>query len=193
MTRIGITGGLGSGKSVVAKLLQIYGVPVYIADDRSKQLTNSSPAIREGLIGLFGETLYPEGQLDKKRLAGFIFNDPKALQAVNAIIHPVVNQDFHAWTEAQQTPFCAIESAILFESGFDKSVDLSLMVYAPLELRIQRGLARDAVSREALLARIEKQMPDEEKKRRADYTIYNDNRQALIPQVERFLEAISPK
>ena len=193
MIRIGITGGLGSGKSVVARILQAYGVPVYIADERSKQLTETSQDIREGLTQLFGERLYKEGQLDKKQLAAYIFNDQQALKAVNAIIHPVVNKDFHAWAEAQQTHLCAIESAILFESGFNKSVDLSLMVYAPLELRIQRGLVRDAVSREALLARIEKQMPDEEKKQLSDYTIYNDNQQALIPQVKQFLETISKR
>ena len=163
MIKIGITGGIGSGKSVVASLLALSGVPVYIADEESKWLTNNSPVIRD------------------------IFNNPEQLQQVNQIIHPEVNRHFSAWVERQTSPLCAIESAILFESGFYKVVDISLMVYAPRELRIERALGRDSASREEIERRINSQISDEEKKDRSDYVIYNDNRQALIPQVGKLL------
>ena len=125
--------------------------------------------------------------LNKKLLASHIFNNPKQLQQVNQIIHPEVNRHFSAWVERQTSPLCAIESAILFESGFYKVVDISLMVYAPRELRIERALGRDSASREEIERRINSQMSDEEKKDRSDYVIYNDNRQALIPQVGKLL------
>ena len=171
MIKIGITGGIGSGKSVVASLLALSGVPVYIADEESKWLTNNSPVIREKLTALFGPEIY----------------NPEQLQQVNQIIHPEVNRHFSAWVERQTSPLCAIESAILFESGFYKVVDISLMVYAPRELRIERALGRDSASREEIERRINSQMSDEEKKDRSDYVIYNDNRQALIPQVGKLL------
>lgn len=187
MIKIGITGGIGSGKSVVASLLRLSGIPVYIADKESKRLTETSPVIRKKLTGLLGADLYTENGLNKKLLASYIFSNPAMLKQVNGIIHPEVNRDFTAWTEAQDTPFCAIESAILFESGFDRAVDIRLMVYAPMELRIARALKRDAVSRGELIDRMKAQMSDEIKKEHSDYVIYNDDRQALIPQIEKFI------
>lgn len=188
MVKIGITGGIGSGKSVVATLLRLYGIPVYIADEESKRLTNSSPVIRRALVDLVGEAVYDaDGKLDKPRLANFIFGQPEHLARVNAIIHPEVNRDFLDWSERQEKAFCAIESAILFESGFDRIVDVKLMVLAPLEIRLERAIARDHASREALERRIKSQMADEEKASRSDYVIHNDGRQALIPQVENFI------
>lgn len=194
MIKIGITGGIGSGKSVVASLLALYGVPVYIADEESKRLTNTSPVIREGLIALLGREIYTDQGLDKKSLASRIFSDPELLKRVNSIIHPEVDRHFSAWVERQTTPLCAIESAILYESGFYKVVDASLMVYAPKELRIERALSRDTVSRKEIERRINNQMPDEEKKERSDYIIYNDGKRALIPQVGGLIRhLLSPK
>ena len=188
MIKIGITGGIGSGKSVVATLLRLYGIPVYIADEESKRLTNSSPVIRRALVDLVGEAVYDaDGKLDKLRLANFIFGQPEHLARVNAIIHPEVNRDFLDWSERQEKAFCAIESAILFESGFDRIVDVKLMVLAPLEIRLERAIARDHASREALERRIKSQMADEEKASRSDFVIHNDGWQALIPQVENFI------
>lgn len=189
MKRIGITGGIGSGKSVVAQLLQTFGIPVYIADEESKRLTDSSPVIREGLSSLFGSAIYTPHGLDKKRLAAAIFGDRTQLERVNRLIHPVVQADFEAWCGRQSVPLCALESAILFESGFEHLVDVRLMVYAPLDVRLHRAAERDHAPREAILRRIQSQMPDEEKRRLSDYTILNDGRSALIPQVERFLLA----
>lgn len=190
MIKIGITGGIGSGKSVIASLLVISGIPVYIADTESKRLTETSPVIREQLTALLGNDLYAEKGLNKRLLASYIFNSPDTLRQVNAIIHPEVNRDFSTWAKQQGTPICAIESAILFESGFDRFVDLSLMVYAPMELRIRRALCRDTVSRSEVIARIQSQMPDEIKKDRSDYIIYNDGCQALIPQIATFITSL---
>ncbi|MDR1402848.1 MAG: dephospho-CoA kinase [Tannerellaceae bacterium] len=190
MIKLGLTGGIGSGKSTVASLFDMAGVPVYIADTESKRLTNTSPVIRKGLIDLFGKDLYIDGALDKKRLASLIFNDKDNLNRVNAIIHPEVNRDFLQWVSGQQTSVCAIETAILFESGFDKSVDMSVMVYAPFELRIERAVTRDKAPYEEIIRRVHNQLPDEIKKERADFIIYNDDKQALIPQVEKLMSVI---
>lgn len=190
MIKIGITGGIGSGKSVVATLLALSGVPVYIADEESKRLTATSPVIRRKLTALLGEAIYTPDGLDKRRLAACIFQDPHCLQQVNAIIHPEVNRHFQAWAAGLQSPYCAIESAILFESGFDRVVDIRLMVHAPLEIRIGRALARDNISREEVLRRIGNQMSDQIKKERCEYVIYNDDVTALIPQVGAFLASL---
>ena len=187
MIKIGITGGIGSGKSVVASLLKISGIPVYIADIESKHLTATSPVIRKKLISLFGEELYTTEGLDKKQLASHIFGNPEYLKQVNEIIHPEVNRHFRMWVKQQKTPICAIESAILFESGFNQIVDTTLMVYAPKEIRIERALKRDTTSREEVICRIESQLSDEIKKEKSDYVIFNDGIRALLPQIVTFL------
>ena len=176
MIRIGITGGIGSGKSVVASLLSVYNIPVYIADDESKKLTDTSELIKGKLVSLFGNDIYNNNGLDRKLLA-----------KVNSIIHPEVNKHFNCWAESQKTKACVIESAILFESGFDKTVDVKLMIYAPKDIRIQRAIMRDGASREEIERRINSQMADEEKSKLADFTIINDGISALIPQMENFL------
>ena len=191
MIKIGITGGIGSGKSVVASLLALSGIPVYIADEESKWLTNNSPVIREKLTALFGLEIYTNEGLNKKLLASHIFNNPEQLQQVNQIIHPEVNRHFSAWVERQTSPLCAIESAILFESGFNRIVDTTLMVYAPMEIRIGRILERDSVSREEIIRRIESQLPDEVKKEKSDYVVFNDGKQALLPQITAFLTGLN--
>jgi dephospho-CoA kinase len=193
MFKIGLTGGIGSGKSVAASLLQVMGVPVFIADEESKRLTDTSPVIREQLAALLGEDIYSGGKLDRKRLASRIFTHPQCLQQVNAVIHPAVNRRFLQWAAEQTTPLCAIETAILFESGFHRAVNFSVMVYAPQELRIARSVARGGMTREEALRRISSQMPDEEKKALSDYVIDNGGRRALIPQLAAILAAIEAK
>ena len=128
------------------------------------------------------------GELNKQKLAAIIFKDEKALKAVNAIIHPVVRADFLNWAKQQQATCCAIESAILFDSGLDKDVDIRLMIYAPLELRIQRAIERDGANREAIIQRINNQLPEEEVRQKCDYIINNDDENLLIPQMEAFLD-----
>lgn len=187
MIRIGITGGIGSGKSVVTTLLQISGIPIYITDLESKKLLESSSIIRKKLTDLLGTSIYTSTGLNRKRMASLIFNDSKLLKRVNGIIHPEVAYDFNTWLGFQQTTYAALESAILFESGFNHMVDISLLVYTPEDLRIERTIKRDKVTRAEVMRRIQNQQSDEEKKELVDYVIYNDEKSALIPQVEDFL------
>ncbi|MDR0412699.1 MAG: dephospho-CoA kinase [Dysgonamonadaceae bacterium] len=189
MKIIGITGGIGSGKSVVSKLFEARGVPVYIADLEAGKLNNSSPEIRRKLTGRFGPELYAGGILNTRMLASLIFNHPGHLAFVNSVIHPEVYKDFLNWTKNHsEKEYAGIESAILFESGFNRWVDVTVAVVAPVETRIRRVQRRDRVEREAVLSRINNQMTDEA--RTTDYTLLNDDRKALIPQVEKLFERI---
>lgn len=190
MIKLGITGGIGSGKSVVADLFRLYGVPVYIADLEAKKLVNTSPAIRKQLTTLFGNDLYSDTGVNKQKLAGYIFGNPQLMQTVNGIIHPEVGRHFVAWTEQQKGKLCAIESAILFESGFDALVDKTLSVFADEATRIRRAAERDQTSEAAIRQRIKHQMPDELKKERADFVIYNHPHTALIPQVRTLIDTL---
>jgi dephospho-CoA kinase len=185
MIKLGITGGIGSGKSTVSEIFSLYGIPVYIADTESKRLVATSPVIREKLIHLFGNELYEGGVLNKPLLASHIFNDKKKLETVNAIIHPEVENDFSRWLQQHlHYAIAAHEAAILFESGFNKMMDKIVMVYTPLEIRIQRTMLRDNICREKVLERVQNQMPDEDKAKLSDYVIVNDNTKSLIEQVE---------
>ncbi len=187
MIKIGITGGMGSGKSVLGQLFEVFDIPVYIADRESKRLTNESPLIRNELTALFGKEIYTTKGINKNKLASFIFKDPALLRKVNAIIHPVVFQDFESWADKQTTTCCAVESAILFESGFDSFVDLKLMVYAPLSIRIRRIRERDKASVEEIQKRLKNQLSDDIKRSKSDFTILNDEKMALLPQMEIFI------
>ena len=180
---LGITGGIGSGKSTVSKILGLNNIPVYVADDESKRLTNSSVEIKEQLMQLFGRGIYENDHLDKKLLASHIFGDKEALLQVNSIIHPIVKKDFCEWCISNEVySVVAIESAILFESGFQDAVNKSVLVYAPLNMKIDRILDRDGTTYEKALERIQNQMPDEEKMALSDYIIINDESESLIAQ-----------
>lgn len=192
--KLGITGGIGSGKSVVSHLLEVMGVPVYIADIESKRLTVTDPQIRQELINLLGEEVFQNGELNKPFLANYLFSNPEHAQNINNIIHPKVKDDFCRWAEAHKHhPIIAMEAAILIETGFAEQVDYIVMVYAPTELRVKRAMKRDASSKEAIIKRIQSQMSDEEKKTKAHYTILNDNTQSIISQVERLLNTLHAK
>lgn len=181
---LGITGGIGSGKSVVAECLHIMGIPIYNCDNEAKRLNHTHPDIRKGLTQLLGEDIYtPEGLLNKEKLANYLFASPSHAAQVNAIIHPCVKEDFIQWKERQHTPWVAIESAILYESGFETLADKVATVYAPEETRILRAIRRDQSSPEAIRQRIARQTPDEEKCKMADYTIFNDNIHPILPQI----------
>ena len=191
MKVIGLTGGIGSGKSTLSRLLNVMGIPVYIADTESKRLTESSPFIREKLTERFGKDLYKDGELDKALLASFIFENEDNRNFVNSVIHPVVRMDFEQWkAQHTQSPFLFIETAILFESGFAGSVDISITVAAPEDLRIRRVEERDGLSKASIVSRIRSQIPEEERIRRSDYVIYNDDKQAILPQIEKILKLI---
>ena len=187
MIKIGITGGIGSGKTVVSSLLTLAGIPVYDADGESKHLTNTSHVIQKKLKALLGDEIYVNGKLDGKHLSSLIFSDEVLLKKVNGIIHPVVRKDFQQWASTQSSKYCALESAILYESGFDKEVDVVLTVYAPVELRLTRAMKRDGVNEAEIMKRMNRQMPDALKREKADFIIVNDEIQALTPQIEQFL------
>ena len=192
--KIGITGGIGSGKSVVSKILSLLDIPIYLSDDEAKRLTATDEAIRQELTDLLGDELYQGGMLNKQMLANFLFASADNAEKINAIIHPQVKQDFRRWcTSHSASPFVAMESAILFESGFDSEVDVVVMVYAPQEVRIQRAMMRDAASRTQIEQRIKRQMDDEAKCSKAHYVLINDDKTALIPQVLQLLVSLSQK
>lgn len=190
--KIGITGGIGSGKSVVSRLLEAMGIPVYISDVESKQLSHSDPVIRRELCSLLGEEVYVDGRLNKPLLASYLFGHPDHARNVNAIIHPRVKEDFRCWASARkQFPILGMESAILIESGFADEVDVVVMVYAPLETRLIRAVKRDNTSRELVMKRICSQMSDEEKRQQAGFIIVNDDETPLIPQVLELISFLS--
>jgi len=183
--KIGLTGGIGSGKSVVSHLLKTMGIPVYIADDESKRITSTDTLIKQQLINLLGEEVYINGVLNKNLLAAYIFSDAEHAKIVNEIIHPRVKDDFVKWVaKNSKHPVVAIESAILIEARFTDEVDIVAMVYAPMDLRLQRLALRDSSSsKEQILKRIQSQMDDEKKKVLADFVIVNDEQIPVIPQV----------
>lgn len=192
--KIGITGGIGSGKSVVSRLLSLMDIPVYLSDDEAKRLTATDETIRKELTALLGDELYQGDVLNKSLLAGYLFASPENAARVNAIIHPVVKQDFRRWCkENASSAILAMESAILIEAGFAPEVDAVVMVYAPKEVRIRRAMKRDDASRKQIEQRIQNQMDDEAKRAKADYTIINDDKTPLIPQVFRLLFSVSQK
>lgn len=192
--RIGITGGIGSGKSVVSRLLRTMNVPIYNSDEEAKRLMQVDAEIRVGLKTLVGEGLYSSGLgLNKALLASFMFGHTERVAQVNAIVHPQVRDDFRRWAERQalSVPLLGIESAILLEAGFRNEVDAVVMVYAPENVRIERAICRDAASRESIMTRIHSQMDDEEKRKQADYVIVNDGETPLIPQVLALIASLS--
>jgi|SRR5690554_5959242 len=173
MKIVGLTGGIGSGKTTVAKLFSDLGIPVYNSDVEAKKLSDSSTSIREQLILLLGEETYKEGTLNRKFMADKIFNDKILLQKVNAIIHPQVAEHFQNWVAKQTTSYVIKEAAILFESGADRHCDLVIMVTAPEQERIRRVMERDQVSKEEILARMKNQWSDSDKIKLADFVIEN--------------------
>lgn len=175
MITIGLTGGIGSGKTSIARMFEELGIPIYIADTEAKQLMHTSSVIKEELIALLGEEIYKDGELDRPYMASLIFNDKALLEQVNKIVHPRVGEHFIAWRDYQNTAYCIKENAILFENGSYKDCDYSILVVSDLEERIRRVMNRDGVSREKVLERINNQWPDEKKIPLADFIIINDN------------------
>jgi len=189
--RIGLTGGIGSGKSTVARILIAMGYPVYFSDDRSKFLTDTHPAIRQGLIELIGNHIYKGNQLDRSALALAIFSNNELRVKVNQLIHPIVRLDFDGWVDEQNHEIVFNEAAILFETGAAERFDAMVLVTAPEELRISRVMQRDQCTREDVVNRINHQWTDEQKAKLADAVIVNDDVQPLIKQVELMLTQLA--
>ncbi|WP_158795964.1 dephospho-CoA kinase [Pedobacter sp. L105] len=186
MIKVGITGGIGSGKSTVCRIFENFGIPVFYADTVAKNIMVADPLLVAGVKAAFGvESYSPEGRLNNKHIAQLVFNNSEELAKLNALVHPAVFRAFDRWLEAVPAgvPYILKEAALLFESGSYKTCDQSILVIAPLPLRIKRVMERDSLSAEQIQARVDKQMSDDEKIKMADFLIRNDESQSLILQV----------
>ncbi len=190
--RIGLTGGIGSGKSTVANIFKVLGIPVFDADNAAKNIMNEDEVLRAEIIKTFGEDAYTDNVLNRKYIANIVFNDAFKLEQLNAIVHPATIASAEKWVQQQQAPYTIKEAALLFESGSAAGLDYIIGVFAPQALRIKRVMERDGISREEVLSRIGNQIDEDIKKRLCDFVLVNDEQQLLIPQVlalhQKFIE-----
>lgn len=183
MLKIGITGGIGSGKSTVAKVFEVLGIPVYYADDAAKQLMNKDENLKEKITKQFGNQVYTDGKLNRTYLSEIVFNNPEKLALLNSLVHPAILKDAERWMQQQTTPYAIKEAALIFESGAQQHLDYVIGVTAPAPLRIHRTMQRDAITREEVVARMDKQMDDTIKMKLCHFIIKNDEQEMLLPQV----------
>lgn len=182
---IGVTGGIGSGKTTVCKVFKLLRAPIFEADKTAKNLLDTDQQLKSELIHLFGENIYTQnGTIDRKKLAGIIFNDKIQLSKMNALVHPAVRRNFENWVKQHEHfPYVIHEAAILFESGFYKIMDYNILVTAPENERIERVMKRDQISRKEVEERIKNQLPEEKKQELANLVLMNDNKNLLIPKI----------
>jgi dephospho-CoA kinase len=185
MIKVGITGGIGSGKSTICGIFQTLGIPVYFADAEAKELYDKDEELKLSIKIHFGETVYSNEKFDRKKMAEIVFQDENKLKLLNQLVHPRIKLLGEKWFESQKTNYAIKEAALLIESGNYKQLDKIILVKSPLALRQKRIMHRDFMSIDEVNRRIEKQSSDEEKEKYADYIINNDEEQALIPQVLR--------
>ena len=185
MLRVGLTGGIGSGKSTVAGIFEVIGIPVTYADAEARRLMNENRPLRDAIRHHFGEDAYPNDMLDRKYLAAQVFNDPARLRLLNSLVHPVTLREGRRWMQEQsgRHPYAIREAALLFESAAAGELDFIIGVYAPAALRIHRAMQRDNVTREEVIRRMNNQIDEEIKMRLCDAVIHNDETHAVIPQV----------
>lgn len=188
---VGITGGIGSGKSVVARILHEMGYPVYSSDQRAKDLMHEDLSLVEGLKQLFGEEAYVNRELNRAYIAAQIFRDESKRIAMNNLVHPAVRKDFKEWVERQNSLLVFQESALLFETGNYRSFDAVFLVVAPEEIRMKRVKERDQLSDEQVLSRFKAQMPEEEKRKLTNYIVDNSGNEFLIPQILKLIKEIA--
>jgi len=186
--RIGLTGGIGSGKSTVSGIFKVLGIPVFDADTAAKEVMQTNPALRQAIMDTFGEAVYTDGQLNRKQLAALVFSDPFQLETLNALVHPYTIAAAEEWAALQTTPYTVKEAALFFEAGSAIGFDYMIGVYAPQHLRIKRVMDRDQVSREEVLSRMKRQIQEEIKMRLCDFVVLNDDQHLLIPQVLKLHE-----
>ena len=190
MLKVGITGGIGSGKSTIAKVFEVLGIPVYYADDAAKRLMNEDAVLKEKLEAAFGKETYTNKILNRSYLSELVFNNPGKLALLNSIVHPATIADADKWMQQQSGPYTIKEAALLFESGANTHLDKIIGVFAPSPLRIQRVMQRDNISEEAVIARMNKQMDEDKKMRLCDYVITNDEQELVIPQILKIHELL---
>lgn len=189
---IGVTGGIGSGKSYICRIISTLGFPVYNCDAEAKKLMNTNKHIINSLKQLIGENSYDsEGNLNKPIIAQFLFANEENAHKINNVVHPVVKEDFRSWASAQNADLIFMESAILFESGFNDVVDNVITITAPPETRIERTIRRDNTTREQVIARMNQQMQDEERVRLSDYIICNNTNDNVEQQIKTIIETLS--
>lgn len=195
MLKIGLTGGIGSGKSTVAGIFKVLGIPVFDADANTKIIMESDATLQTGIRSLFGNDSFIDGRLNRKFIAEIVFRNPEQLEKLNALVHPAAIRAAEAWADKQKSAYVIKEAALFFEAGSAEGMDYIIGVYAPKHIRIKRVMDRDAVSREAVLDRMNKQIQEEIKMRLCDYVILNDDQHLLIPQVlqlhEQFLKEVN--
>jgi dephospho-CoA kinase len=189
MLRVGITGGIGSGKSTVAKVFEVLGIPVYYADDAAKRLMNEDKELKEKIQQHFGNDMYKDGKLDRKQMAELVFSSPGKLDQLNKLVHPATIADAENWMKrhalagGQTSAYTLKEAALIFESGAQENLDYVIGVSAPAPLRIQRTMKRDNITREEVIARMDKQMDETIKMKLCDFVIKNDEQEMLLPQI----------
>lgn len=191
--KVGITGGIGSGKTTVAKVFEVLGVPVYYADEAAKRLMNEDEILKGEIQHHFGKECYVEGKLNRKYLSELVFTNDKKLALLNSIVHPATIADAQKWMQQQTTPYAVKEAALIFESGSQQELDYVIGVFTPIPMRIQRVIKRDQLSREEIKARMDKQMDESIKMRLCDFVITNDEQQMVIPQVIQIHNTILTK
>lgn len=183
MLKIGLTGGIGSGKTTVAQIFEVLAIPVYYADQAARDLMNQDPELKKQIVSAFGEETYKEGKLDRGFLGEMVFADAEKLALLNSFVHPVTLSHASSWMQNQKTPYAVKEAALIFEAGLENFFDYIIGVTAPESLRLERVMNRDQSSAENVLQRMSKQMNEDEKMSRCDFVIINDGKQALLPQV----------
>lgn len=190
MKKIGITGGIASGKSVISRIIEEIGYPVFYSDRVSRQLVNSSFGLKQSITELLGSKAYTGGKIDHVFVAKIVFSNPELLEQLNGIIHPEVRKAFSDWCSTQHSNVVFNEAAILFETGAYKNFDATVLVTAPAEIRIERAMLRDQSTREDILKRMERQLSDEEKIPLASFILINDDKTPVIRQVEQIISSI---
>lgn len=183
--RIGVTGGIGSGKSTVCKVFSILGIPIYAADEQAKRIMAKEEGLKKKILSAFGPNAYTvEGELNRNFLATTVFSDPEKLANLNALVHPAVAADFDAWASKQTSPYVIKEAALLFETGAAKQLDYVINVSSPLKIRMNRVLLRDPHRSEKQINQIiDQQLPDDRKNEQADFIVKNQENKLIIPQV----------
>jgi len=187
---VGLTGGIGSGKTTVAHVFETLGIPVYYADTEAKRIMNEDAELKEAIIKNFGSASYKKGELDRAYLSQIVFNDSYKLDVLNSLVHPATIRDADLWMKNQNSPYVIKEAALLFESGAAGHLDYVIGVYAPSEMRIKRVMQRDGVSREEILKRIKSQMDENIKMKLCDFVITNDESELVVSQVLKIHEQL---